>query len=180
MARRPRDTTPGIHHVVMGATGEEDYFLDDSDRSTWIRRLVRTLDRFGWTCITVCELTTHAHALLDIPDASISRGMHYLNSFYGTYFNEKNERRGALVRSRFWSKRVVDDEQLLAAFRYIARNPVRAGLCVRPEDWLWSGFATSCGLARTFSFVDASVVLATLGATPANAAHLLRALVRDD
>jgi putative transposase len=179
MGQTPRDTAPGIHHVVVGATGQEDYYLDDPDRFTWTRRFMRTLDRFGWTCISVCQLTTHVHTMVDIPDESISRGMHYLNSFYGKYFNEKNGRRGNLVRSRYWSKRVVDDEQLVAAFRYVARNPVRAGLCTRPEDWLWSGFATSCGLAQTFPFVDASQILAALGANEANAAQLLRALVRE-
>jgi REP element-mobilizing transposase RayT len=179
MPRGPRDTTPGIHHVTVGATSDEDYFLDDIDRLTWIRRFVRTLDGFGWTCITICEMTTHVHALLDIPDESISRGMHYLNSFYGTFFNDMHERRGNLIRSRFWSKRVEDDEQLLATFRYIARNPVRAGLCARAEDWPWSGLATSCGLAQTFPFVDASVVLATLRATEADAAQVLRELCRD-
>ena len=179
MGRGLRNTTPGIHHVTVGATGDEDYFLEDADRWTWIRRLVRTIGRYGWTCIGVCELTTHAHALLNIPDESISHGMHYLNSFYGTYFNETNTRRGALIRSRFWSKPVVDDAQLLTTFRYIARNPVKAGLCERPEDWYWSSLGTSCGLAQTFPFVDASVVCATLGATEATAPSLLRALVRD-
>ena len=179
MARPPRDTTPSIHHVIVGATSDEDYFLDEADRWTWIRRFVRTLDRFGWTCISVCELTTHVHALVDIPDESISLGMHYLNSFYGTYFNETKTRRGALIRSRFWSKPVIDDEQLLETYRYIARNPVKAGLCVRPEDWLWSGFSTSCGLAQTFPFVDASVVCATLGSTGADAPHALLALAQD-
>jgi len=31
--------------------------------------------------------------------------------------------------------------------RYIHRNPVKAGLCERPEDWEWSSFrhyATGC------------------------------------
>ena len=179
MGHIPRDAAPGIHHVTVGATGGEPYFLDGSDRLMWTRRLIRTLDRFGWTCITLCQLTTHVHAIFDIPDESMPRGMHYLNSFYGTYFNETNERRGTLVRSRYWSKRIVDDEQLLAGFRYVVRNPVRAGLCARAEDWPWSGFATSCGLAQTFPFVDASIVLGTLGATRANASRRLRALARD-
>jgi REP element-mobilizing transposase RayT len=180
VGQTPRDTTPGIHHVIVGATGKEAYYLEDPDRLAWVRRFVRTLDRFDWTCIALCQLTTHVHAIVDIPDESISRGMHYLNSFYGKFFNETNERRGSLIRSRYWSKRIVDDEQLLAAYRYVVRNPVRAGICARAEQWFWSSFATSCGLAETFSFIDASVVIATLGATPATARHELIALARAD
>ena len=105
--------------------------------------------------------------------------MHFLNAFYGKYFNETNDRKGALIRSRYWSKRIVDDEQLIATFRYVALNPVRAGLCTRAEDWGWSAFASSCGLTQTFPFIDASIVVATLGATSATSSQMLRALVRD-
>lgn len=180
VGQTPRDTTPGIHHVVVGATGDEDYYLGDHDRLAWIRRLVRTLERFDWTCVGLCQMTTHVHAIVDIPDESISQGMHYLNSFYGKFFNETNGRRGSLIRSRYWSKRLVDDEQLLAAYRYVARNPVRAGICERAEEWFWSGFATACGLAQTFPFIDPSVVVATLGGRPATARRELLALARSE
>jgi putative transposase len=179
MGHIPRDAAPGIHHVNMGATADEAYFLGDPDRLVWTRRFVMTLGRFGWTCITLCQLNTHVHAIVDIPDQSLPQGMHYLNAFYGKYFNETNSRRGTLIRSRYWSKRIVDDAQLIAAFRYVARNPVRAGLCARAEDWYWSAFATSCGLTHTFPFVDASLVLATLGVDAAHSSQMLRALARD-
>jgi len=179
VGQKPRDLTPGIHHITVGATAAEAYFLDEADRFVWTRRFIRTLDRFGWTCVGFAQLKTHVHAIVETTDDSLGDGMHYLNMFYGKYFNEKNERRGNLVRARYWSKRSVDDAQLIAAFRYVARNPMLAGLCARPEDWFWSGFATSCGLASTFPFVDASVVLATLSATKTTAPSLLRALVRD-
>jgi hypothetical protein len=105
--------------------------------------------------------------------------MHYLNSAYGKEFNERHGRIGNLVRARYWSKRITTDTQLLAAFRYAARNPVRASLCERAEDWFWSSFATSCGLAQTFPFVDASRVLSLLGASPAAPGQALIGLVRD-
>ena len=52
----------------------------------------------------------------------------------------------------FWQKRYYDFnirnyEQFVEKLRYIHRNPVRAGLCERPEDWKWSSFlhyATGC------------------------------------
>jgi putative transposase len=164
--------------VIVGATGDEAYYVDESDRLVWVRRFVRTLDRYGWTCIGFCQVTTHVHAIVEIFDESIPQGMHYLNSFYGKYFNEKNGRRGALVRARYWNSLIVDDEQLVATYRYVARNPVKAGLSLDAEGWSWSSFATSCGLTQAFPFVDASSVLATLGASVANAASHLRALVR--
>jgi len=52
----------------------------------------------------------------------------------------------------FWQKRyydfnIRDYSQFVEKLRYIHRNPVRRGLCDRPEDWAWSSFrhyATGC------------------------------------
>ena len=52
----------------------------------------------------------------------------------------------------FWQKRYYDfnvrnRRQFVEKLRYIHRNPVRQGLCARPEDWEWSSFrqcATGC------------------------------------
>ncbi len=44
---------------------------------------------------------------------------------------------GHLWQERFYSC-VLDEAHLIAAVRYIELNPVRAGLCERPDEWLWS------------------------------------------
>jgi putative transposase len=45
----------------------------------------------------------------------------------------------------FWQKRyydfnIRDHAEFVQKLRYIHRNPVKAGLCERPEDWQWSSF----------------------------------------
>ena len=45
----------------------------------------------------------------------------------------------------FWQKRyydfnIRDYAQFVEKLRYIHRNPVKRGLCDRPEDWPWSSF----------------------------------------
>ena len=45
----------------------------------------------------------------------------------------------------FWQKRyydfnVRDHAQFVEKLHYIHWNPVRRGLCLRPEDWVWSSF----------------------------------------
>ena len=45
----------------------------------------------------------------------------------------------------FWQKRYYDfnirnHRQFVEKLRYIQRNPVKRGLCERPEDWEWSSF----------------------------------------
>ena len=40
----------------------------------------------------------------------------------------------------------MDEEHLAAAVRYVAMNPVRAGLCGRAQDWGWSSAPALLGL----------------------------------
>ncbi len=177
MPRPPRDLAPGIQHVGVNAAGPANYFRDEIDHMMWMRLFVRTLDRHGWTCIATCQLSTHCHALVQIPDDSLARGMHELNSEYGKRFNARHGRVGYLVRDRYWSRRKVTAEDILTAFRYIVENPVKAGIVKRPQEWYWGSYATTIGLARTFPFVDASTVLDELDPVRKTAIAALRRLV---
>jgi REP-associated tyrosine transposase len=177
MPRAPRDLAPGVFHVGVGATGPSNYFRDEVDHMTWTRLLVRAIRRHGWTCIAFCQFSTHWHALLDVPDDSLSRGMHALNCEYAKAFNVRHGRVGYLVRDRYWSRRKDSDEAVLTAFRYVVENPVNAGIVRRAEDWPFSSYATTIGLADSFPFVDAGIVLRQLATTPAAAVVALRAFV---
>ena len=42
----------------------------------------------------------------------------------------------------------MDEDHLAAAFRYVALNPVRAGLVGAARDWQWSSARVHLGLAR--------------------------------
>jgi hypothetical protein len=54
---------------------------------------------------------------------------------------------------------IVTDEHLLEAHRYVALNPVRAGLCRRPESWPWGSFRALAGLEAPPSFLETDSVL---------------------
>jgi len=64
---------------------------------------------------------------------------------YASWLNRKMRQSGHLWQGRFYSS-VLDDEHLWAAVRYVERNPVRAGLVARAEQWPWSSAAAHCGL----------------------------------
>ncbi len=175
--QRPRDTTPGFHHVIVASVVDEKYFRDEVDYVDWTRRLVRVLDRHKWKCLIVCQLSTHAHNISEIADDSLPLGMKWLNSEYARDFNARHNRWGALARARYWSRRITDDRDLLCTYAYVAWNPVEAGVVDHPEDWPRSSYATTIGEAETFPFVDPSPVLSQLGSTREVAIAELRAFV---
>ncbi len=161
----------------MSATGSGLYFLDDVDRATWLRLFTDTVDRFRWRCLAVCLLSTHWHALVDVPDDSLPKGMHRLVGRYTKRFNDRHLRPGYLVRGRYWSLRKETAEEVLSAFCYIARNPVGAALVARPEDWPWSSYGATVGVSQRFAFADAAAVLGEFGTTKAAQIRGLRRFV---
>jgi putative transposase len=148
--------------VWVNATGNWPYFVDDIDRITWIRRLVRMLDRNEWHCVAFCQMTTHVHLLVEVADDSLPLGMEYLNREYSKDFNDRHGRVGRFIRQRYGSRRIVDGRDLLGAYAYVVLNPVREGMCTSAQDWFWSSYATTIGARKAFGFVDADVVLGEL------------------
>ena len=59
---------------------------------------------------------------------------------------------------RYKSKRISTEEHLLTTYRYMARNPVEAGLCQRPGDWPWGSYRALIEPAESCTFVDVSRV----------------------
>jgi putative transposase len=149
----------------VNATGNWPYFIDERDRRAWIELFEQVANGYGWKVPAFCQMTTHVHGIVDVPDASLPRGMQYLNREYSKRFNARHDRSGHFVRRRFGSRRIRSGPDLVGVYAYVVLNPVNEGLCPRAEDWRWSSYATTLGLTADFGFVDASLVLAELGGT---------------
>ena len=115
-------------------------YHDDDDRRFFLTLQKRTFQRFGWCLREYCLMTNHFHLLFDTPRADLATGMHRLNSAYATHFNERHGFDGHLFDRRYGSRLVETEEHLLEVLRYIAFNPVKAGLCSHPREWRWSSF----------------------------------------
>jgi hypothetical protein len=61
--------------------------------------------------------------------------------------------KGHVHGTRYNSFRITGEEDLLSRFKYVARNPVEAGLCESPTDWPWSSYPATVGLAKRQPFV---------------------------
>jgi len=178
MGRAPRNATDGIFHVTTQGAGPSDVFLDDVDRTLFCSLLIQQLVRQSWACLSFCLMTTHFHLLLEIPDESLPVGMQRLNGFYARNFNLRHGRKGHLFGERYYAVRAESDQHMLELLRYIARNPVRAGMCTRPEDWYWSSYRGCIVPSESaFPFVDSSRLTAYFGSSPERARPRLRAFV---
>jgi putative transposase len=92
-------------------------------------------------------MANHIH-LLVVPHhkesvAKVIAGVHRSHS---ERVNRRLDRTGHLWQNRYFST-ALDEHHLWAAVRYIERNPVRAGIVGRAEDYRWSSARAHCGIS---------------------------------
>ena len=88
-----------------------------------------------------CLMPNHVH-LIAVPDSedSLRRAIGEAHRRYTRRINFREGWRGHLWQGRF-SSFVMDNKYLMKAVRYVAMNPVKAGLVKRPEQYRWSSTA---------------------------------------
>ena len=164
-------------HVTVRGVDRRVVFSDDEDRWLFVRLLREAVGRAGWRVYAWCLMDNHFHLLMLDPGGLLSTGMQWLNGRYAQRFNRRHGRTGPLWEGRFHSARISDERHLLEAARYIALNPVRAGLVDRPDDWEWSSHRGHLGLQ--FPLVADDALLELLGRTPDAAREAYRGLVEE-
>jgi putative transposase len=92
-------------------------------------------------------MTNHVHLLLT-PESTddCTNLMRDLGQRYVQYYNRCHRRTGTLWEGRFRSCLVESAQYVLACYRYIELNPVRARLVDQPRAYAWSSHAANTGL----------------------------------
>jgi putative transposase len=178
--RPPRDIAAGIFHVYTHCVwAAPKHFHDDVDRTAFLRELARVTVNAEWKCIAFCLMRSHYHLIVEVEDGVLPRAMQSLNWRYAMHFNTRHAMRGVTQFTRYGARRLEGGDSVAHCFRYVARNPVEAGLCRRPQEWLWSSYAGTVDLAKPHSFIDARAVLAYFSEIIEVAIARLRAYVED-
>jgi REP-associated tyrosine transposase len=138
--RQPRtELADGIHHVWQRGNNRRRIFLNAADRRLFLRLLEETACTHELIPLAYCLMNTHFHLVVETPVCSLGAGMRDLGGRYAQLFNERHVPGGGhLYQARFGSKLVTTDQQFAQLLRYVAYNPVKAGLCKSPEAWPWS------------------------------------------
>jgi putative transposase len=169
----------GLYHVTAHSNLGRVVFQDDAERAQFLDVLETGVARRGWSCRSYCLLSTHYHLLIATPEPDLSAGMQYLNGRYGQWANWSRGECSHVFQGRFGSKLIESESHALEVHRYIALNPVRAGLVRDPEEWPWSSLGAVLGRRQPLGFLDVDAALTDFGAHKATARRLLRRFVRE-
>jgi putative transposase len=125
-------------------------------------------------------MSTHYHLVVRTPNPDLALGMQRLNACYGQEFNHRYRLQGHVFFRRYHSVLIEREAHLLELWRYVAMNPVRAGLCTSAEEWPWSSYGAVLGALPSPAFLSAEWVLELFGRDAANARRRLRMFVEEE
>jgi putative transposase len=130
------------HFVTFGCYHRRPLLTTDTSRQTFETALERVRISFDLCVYGYVVMPEHVHLLMGEADRKLLSDA--LKSL-----KQGVSRRLIGEADHFWEKRYYDynvrnRQQFAQKLGYIHRNPVKRGLCERPEDWAWS---SSCHYA---------------------------------
>lgn len=154
------------HFVTFCCYHRRSLFTTDASRRVFENALERVRRNFRLRVYAYVVMPEHIHLLLSEPDTDGGplkpdfglSGEAHNKSQQRTLADALKSLKQGVARcligdaEHFWQKRYYDfnvrnHEQFVEKLHYIHCNPVKQGLCERPEDWPWSSFlhhATGC------------------------------------
>ncbi len=139
MPRTGRAIIEGLpHHITQRGNYGQNIFETDKDRKQYLEWIEKYSRKYKVIVLSYCLMSNHVHFIV-IPaeKESLSKLFNTAHMRYSHYYNKKKKVKGHLWQGRYFSC-ILDDEHLKKAARYVERNPVRAGIVKKVEEWSWS------------------------------------------
>lgn len=149
MPRMKRLDLPGVaQHVIQRGNDRQACFFRELDYIRYMQDLREAALKFGCQIHAYVLMTNHVHLLMTpgVPGA-VAKTMQAVGRRYVRYVNASICRTGTLWEGRYKAGLVDSERYVLACYRYIELNPVRAGMVASPDEYRWSSFAANTGKA---------------------------------
>lgn len=142
MPRRARLAVPGIAwHIIQRGNNRSACFFAEQDYQRYLSILRDQAEQCGCAIHAYVLMNNHVHLLLTpAEEDSAAQLMKQLGQRYVQYVNRCYRRTGTLWEGRFRSCLTQNEDYVLACYRYIELNPVRARMVSHPRDYRWSSF----------------------------------------
>jgi putative transposase len=140
MPRVARASAGGVcYHVINRGNGRRQVFHKDGDYYAFLKAVGHACVEIPMPVLAFCLLPNHFHlVVLPKEDGDLSEWMHWLQNAHVRRYHQHYHSSGHIWQGRFRAFPIEQDEHLLTVLRYVERNPVRANLVRRAEQWLWS------------------------------------------
>lgn len=139
MARKNRIIFEGaIYHIYQRGNNREYIFENPKHKAFLLKQIKEYNQVYDFQLLAYAIMGNHYHLLIKTNKTPITDIMFSINNVLAKYLNRELNRTGHVFENRYNCKLVDNDAYLLWVLRYIHRNPVRAKLCSRVDEYKWS------------------------------------------
>jgi len=122
-------------------------FEDAHAYRSFMQVLQEGQERTSIRLLAYCVMPNHFHLIVwPARDGQMVEFMRWFQMVHSKRWHRfrQTEGAGALYQGRYKAFPVQDDDHFLTVCRYVERNPLRAGLVTRAEEWPWSSLGQRC------------------------------------
>ncbi len=139
MSRIARIILEGVpYHVTQRGNGRQQVFFEDRDYCLYLDLLRNSCQKERLPIWAYCLMPNHIH-LIAVPEreTAMAQAMGRTNADFARYYHLRKRSSGHVWQARYHSS-PLDERHLWRAMAYVERNPVRAQLAARAEEYEWS------------------------------------------
>ena len=143
MSRQARNQLKtNLFHIMVQGINKSYIFNDSIDIKYYIKLLYEFNSQHNIQIIAYCVMNNHTHILIKCEKINeLSKYMKMVNVKFSRYYNKKHNRVGYVFRDRFKSQGIYSEKHMYNCIRYIYENPVKAGICKKPEEYPYSNYS---------------------------------------
>lgn len=142
MPLRRREGMAGhVFHVINRGVRRQTLFFSPDDYRRFQQLLIDAIARTTMPVHDYCLMSNHFHFVVrPTEDRQMPEFMRWLCGTHAKRFNRDRGLvgTGAVYQARYRAIPIQNDGHFLRVCRYVERNPLRAGLVTRAEEWPWS------------------------------------------
>jgi putative transposase len=140
MPRTARASQAGYtYHVLNRGNARSEVFHKAGDFSAFLEVIGESSVRLPMAMLAYCLMPNHFHMVVRPQgDGDLSLWMQWLMTTHVSRYVKHHGHSGHVWQGRFKAFPIQDDNHLVTVVRYVERNPLRANLVTRAEDWPWS------------------------------------------
>ncbi len=127
------------YHITNRSNNREHFYLEkDALWTICLECLYETKIQFKTEVHAFVLMSNHYHLLISTPQANIGEAMKYFHREVARKANRSVGRINHFFGGRYQWSLINSPEYFWNAVKYVFRNPIRAGICQRAEDYEFS------------------------------------------
>ena len=142
----------GTYFFTQVTYQRQTWLCDDLGRKALREAILKVRAKYPFKIDAFVLLPDHFHCLLTLPDGDKDFSVRlrliktYVTKYYGEQLgvdrvvslSRQKRQEQNLWQRRFWEHLIRDERDYALHCDYIHNNPVKHGLCLKPQDWPFS------------------------------------------